>query len=93
MPARTGLAALLVALAVTAAACSSGDPALDQADPTATPRPASPSPTGNGDPEPSEPPGEIPAVLDFEGPLLGGGRLEGATLADKDVAFWFWAPW
>lgn len=91
MPARTGLAALLVTLAVTAAACSSGDPELDQA--TATPRPASPSPTANGDREPAEPPGEIPAVLDFESPLLDGGTLDGATLADKDVAFWFWAPW
>jgi hypothetical protein len=94
MPARTSLAAaLLVTLAFIAAACSSGDAELGEARPTAVPRPSAPSPTGSGDPEPAEPPGEIPAVLGFEGPLLDGGTLDGATLADKDVAFWFWAPW
>ena len=32
-------------------------------------------------------------VLDFEAPLLSGGSLDGETLAGRDVAFWFWAPW
>jgi hypothetical protein len=32
-------------------------------------------------------------VLDFESPTLDGGTLRGETLAGKDVAFWFWAPW
>lgn len=36
---------------------------------------------------------EVPEVLDFEAPLLGGGTFRGAHLAGKDVAFWFWAPW
>lgn len=36
---------------------------------------------------------DIPQVLNFEAPLLGGGSLRGETLAGRDVAFWFWAPW
>ena len=35
----------------------------------------------------------VPAILDFEAPLLDGGTFRGADLAGKDVAFWFWAPW
>jgi hypothetical protein len=44
---------------------------------------------------PTTPPasGAVPEVLDFELPLLAGGTLDGAELAGKDVAFWFWAPW
>jgi hypothetical protein len=34
-----------------------------------------------------------PSVLDFDAPLLDGGTFHGASLAGKDVAFWFWAPW
>jgi hypothetical protein len=41
----------------------------------------------------SQAPGTVPAVLDFEAPLLDGGTLRGADLTGKDVAFWFWAPW
>lgn len=36
---------------------------------------------------------EIPEILEFEAPLLGGGTFRGADHAGKDVAFWFWAPW
>jgi hypothetical protein len=35
----------------------------------------------------------VAEVLDFEAPLLGGGTLDGESLAGRDVAFWFWAPW
>jgi hypothetical protein len=30
--------------------------------------------------------------LSFSGELLGGGRLEGSSLAGKAVMLWFWAP-
>ena len=35
----------------------------------------------------------VPSVLEFEAPLLAGGTMQGASLAGRDVAFWFWAPW
>jgi hypothetical protein len=37
--------------------------------------------------------GVVAKVLEFESPLLDGGTLRGETLAGRDVAFWFWAPW
>ena len=35
---------------------------------------------------------KVSKVLTFSAPKLGGGTLEGASLAGKPVAFWFWAP-
>lgn len=34
-----------------------------------------------------------PAQLDFTAQLVDGSEFDGATLAGKDVVFWFWAPW
>jgi len=34
----------------------------------------------------------IPDALRFAAPLVGGGQFEGASVAGKPVAFWFWAP-
>ena len=34
----------------------------------------------------------VPAVLQFTAPLVGGGQFEGASVAGRPVAFWFWAP-
>jgi thiol-disulfide isomerase/thioredoxin len=33
------------------------------------------------------------AALDFRLPTVDGGQLDGSTLAGRDVALWFWAPW
>jgi len=33
-----------------------------------------------------------PDVLRFSAPIVGGGELDGSTLAGRPVAFWFWAP-
>ena len=33
-----------------------------------------------------------PEVLRFSAPIVGGGELDGSTLAGRPVAFWFWAP-
>jgi hypothetical protein len=35
---------------------------------------------------------DVPAALRFTAPLLGGGELDGAALADRAVMLWFWAP-
>lgn len=32
------------------------------------------------------------AALQFEAPLVGGGRLDFRTLSGNTVALWFWAP-
>ena len=37
-------------------------------------------------------PTTVPAILDFEADLIGGGTLRGADLAGGDTLFWFWAP-
>lgn len=34
----------------------------------------------------------VPASLRFSAPLVGGGTLDAADLADKPTAFWFWSP-
>ena len=34
----------------------------------------------------------IPDALRFAAPLVGGGQFEGASVAGKPIAFWFWAP-
>lgn len=34
----------------------------------------------------------VPDALNFRAPLVGGGEFDGAALAGKPVALWFWAP-
>ena len=34
----------------------------------------------------------VPEALRFSAPLIGGGTLDGASLAGRDVVLWFWAP-
>jgi multidrug efflux pump subunit AcrA (membrane-fusion protein) len=34
----------------------------------------------------------VPAILDFEADLIGGGTFRGADVAGGDTLFWFWAP-
>ena len=35
---------------------------------------------------------DVPGPLRFEAPILGGGTLDGASLAGQAVLLWFWAP-
>jgi len=35
---------------------------------------------------------EVPDVLAFSAPRVGGGTISGADYAGRPVAFWFWAP-
>jgi hypothetical protein len=36
---------------------------------------------------------DIPPVLDWSAPLIGGGTIDMATLAGQQVLLWFWAPY
>ncbi len=92
---RCGIA-LGAAIAVTA--CSrGGDGAI--AEPAGTPAPAdvvtlpvvTDSPTVPETAAPSA--SDAPDALRFSAPLVGGGRLDLASLADKPVLMWFWAPY
>ena len=50
-----------------------------------------------GSPEPTSGPAATAAAeaapLDFSAPGVMGGRIDGADLAGRDLALWFWAPW
>ncbi|MEU6082557.1 redoxin family protein [Streptomyces sp. NPDC047108] len=46
-----------------------------------------------GDPTPAAGAKGVPATLRFRGTTLDGEPFDGATLAGKPVALWFWAPW
>lgn len=35
---------------------------------------------------------QVSGPLSFTGELLGGGQLEGPSLAGRAVMLWFWAP-
>jgi hypothetical protein len=80
------LAAL--SLVVVAAACG-GTTATEPSPSTSVGTVGPPNPSGAA----SSAPQEIPEVLRFEAPTLDGGTLRGESLAGRDVAFWFWAPW
>jgi hypothetical protein len=90
-----GLASLVVAM-VAVAACSGPAEFTGAA-------PASPSPgtrTGDASVPPKTDresavaePTDVPPVLDFSLPALGGGEVSGVELAGRHVALWFWTPW
>lgn len=53
----------------------------------------SPSPTPDPTPEKEQAVVAVPAALKFTGTTLDGKAYEGAQLAGKPTALWFWAPW
>lgn len=59
----------------------------ESADTTPVPAPAT-APTAGSE----APAAEVPDILAFSGPLVGGGQFDGAELGDKPTAFWFWSP-
>jgi hypothetical protein len=79
-------------LLLVAAACG-GTPPAAEAPPQTTAPPATQPTTTAPTPGPASPAVEVPDVLAFEAPLLGGGTFRGADYVGTDVAFWFWAPW
>lgn len=58
-----------------------GAPATNPAAPTATADATPPATAG------------VPAALAFSAPLLDGTTFDGAALAGRTVAFWFWSPY
>ena len=82
--------AIVSLVALVAAAC--GTDAGPAETGTTAPSPASEAPPASERPSDGTAP-VVAEVLDFEAPLLDGGTLRGESLAGRDVAFWFWAPW
>ena len=70
---------LALAVLVGATACSG----TDDASPAATPATSANEGTVTG---------AVPPSLSFSAPMLGGGQLDGASLAGQAVMLWFWAP-
>ena len=77
----------LLCVAMLAGACSS-----ETIEPLATDDATPPVAGGTTLPSPRSTPAAA-EVLRFTAPRLGGGTIEGADYAGRDVAFWFWAPW
>lgn len=87
----------IAVIALLSAACA-GPPVEPGSAPSgSTPEQASPpdgpAPTGPVGETLEEGTGPVPEILRFDGPLVGGGTLEGAEFAGAPVAVWFWAPW
>jgi hypothetical protein len=67
------------------AACGSSDRTADQAGaPTAS--------VAAGTAADAAAATEVPEILRFQAPLVGGGTYDGAAAAGKVTAYWFWAP-
>ncbi|MGD9996309.1 MAG: hypothetical protein AB7L17_17390 [Ilumatobacteraceae bacterium] len=75
-PRRLLCCALVCGVAVLATGCASSR--------SHTADPATVATTGRAD--------GIAAALQFQAPILGGGELDGASLAGRPVLMWFWAP-
>ena len=82
------IATAAVALGLTVAACGAGDDADDSAAAVETVAP----PVDAGSEASSAGTDAVPALMQFSAPLVGGGSLDAATLANKPTAFWFWSP-
>jgi len=99
MPARiahslAGVALLVLVSTACAGPAGLADTGARSATPTDRPEPApsqAPSASDGGDRAADA--GHVPKALRFSAPQLGGGTIEGADYAGRDVAFWFWAPW
>jgi hypothetical protein len=78
--------------AATAAPAAGAAPATTAtpSDPATTAAAGEPATTAA--PVATDAPAEVPELLRFQAPLVGGGELDAATYAGKPVAFWFWAP-
>lgn len=82
-------AAFVIAAGFSVVACGSSDTADDDTAAEPTPTQTADAPSADVGPAPSS---DVPALLQFTSPLVGGGELDAATLAGTPTAFWFWAP-
>lgn len=92
--------AAIVLLPIAVAACSSsegtdatGVPSAPAESSAVEPSPEPGGSDGGGGGGDRNGGGQIPEVLRFSAPRLGGGTLEGEDFSGQDVAMWFWAPW
>ena len=67
------------------------DSAQIEAEPAEAEQPTPDEPAAD-EPAPTTQAVTVPAALQFRAPLVGGGEMDAATLADKPTVFWFWAP-
>jgi len=95
----TRSAAALFGIAFVVAACGSGSsegsavPATAEVPAATAPPTTAAVESTTGAPAPDDTPAVVvPAALQFDAPLVGGGRLDVTTLAGKPTVFWFWAP-
>jgi hypothetical protein len=96
------IALLLVALVVAGCGAAgtepsaAGDATAAAEGPVATPGAVAsetPEPPGAG-PSPSAAAPAATAEAPFDTvDAVGGGQIDGAELAGRDLALWFWAPW
>jgi len=88
---RTG--AFVAATGLAAVACGGSDAADDSAStPVGTEAAPADEPADGDESGDSTDAAQVPGLLQFTAPLVGGGELDAAELADKPTAFWFWSP-
>ena len=94
---------LFAALAITLGAASCGDAPAEQtaaaplvsaaqAESAPTTLPSGVTTVSTGAIATAKAPQPDAGVLGFTAALVGGGQFDGASMAGKPVAFWFWAP-
>jgi hypothetical protein len=102
---RSRVAAGVAVLTLVAAACGGGgssEPAAAPATDAAVEASQAEAETPVETDDPAEPPAEpasepapgvvVPAALEFDAALVGGGAIDARALAGKPTVFWFWAP-
>lgn len=92
---RRGLGAAVVVL-LAVAGCggeSTVTPRAAPNDATTTAPATTPSKMSTMAPSPTPTEQRVPAALTFTGTTLDGTAYDGAKLAGKPTALWFWAPW
>lgn len=89
---RVKLAGIVGATVLAVAACGGDDDAgpveSPATDPVESPTPES-APTDGGEAAPAA---DVPGLLQFSAPLVGGGEIDAASTAGTPTAFWFWSP-
>lgn len=87
--------AIAIACVLGLVGCGSGDPAGSEPEPPAEQEEdqATESATAAEETDASEEPAEVPEELMFTATTLDGATFDGASLAGRPAALWFWAPW
>jgi len=86
---------LLIAVALLLTACGSAGSQEAAAPPSTAAAPTGSAPAAAVPSDAASPSAAAsPAAGPFDAvPAVGGGQVDGAELAGRDLALWFWAPW